>query len=113
MDSSRARITSPNRRSQPRFQPENLQRNLKLLAEFEALAREKNATPAQLALAWLLAQGDDIIPIPSSKSRCHLEENLKATEIKLIQEDLSRLNAIFPPGAAAGPRTKDMHRVNV
>lgn len=102
-----------NRRSQPRFQPENLQRNLKLLAEFEALAREKNATPAQLALAWLLAQGDDIIPIPSSKSRRHLEENLKATEIKLIQEDLSRLNAIFPPGAAAGPRTKDMHRVNV
>jgi len=102
-----------NRRSHPRFQPENLQRNLKLLAEFEALAREKNATPAQMALAWLLAQGDDIIPIPSNKSRAHLEENLRATEIKLTEEDLSRLNAIFPPGAAAGPRTRDLHRVNV
>jgi len=102
-----------NRRSHPRFQPENLQRNLKLLAEFEVLAREKNATPAQMALAWLLAQGDDIIPIPSNKSRAHLEENLRATEIKLTEEDLSRLNAIFPPGAAAGPRTRDLHRVNV
>lgn len=102
-----------NRRSHPRFQPENLQRNLKLLAQFEGLAKEKNATPAQLALAWLLAQGGDIIPIPSNKSRAHLEENLKAMEIKLTEEDLSRLNAIFPPGAAAGPRTRDMHRVNV
>jgi len=102
-----------NRRSHPRFQPENLQRNLKLLAEFEVLAREKNATPAHMALGWLLAQGDDIIPIPSNKSRAHLEENLRATEIKLTEEDLSRLNAIFPPGAAAGPRTRDLHRVNV
>jgi aryl-alcohol dehydrogenase-like predicted oxidoreductase len=102
-----------NRRNHPRFQPGNLEHNLKLLAEFEDLAREKGATPAQLALAWLMAHGDDIIPIPSSKTRRHLEENLKAINIKLTEEDLARLDAIFPEGAAAGPRTRDMHRVNV
>jgi aryl-alcohol dehydrogenase-like predicted oxidoreductase len=90
-----------------------LEKNLALLAKFEAMAREKNATPAQLALAWLMAQGKDVIPIPSNKTRAHLEENIKATEIKLSPEDLARLDAIFPPGVAAGPRTKDMHRVNV
>jgi aryl-alcohol dehydrogenase-like predicted oxidoreductase len=97
----------------PRFQAGNLEKNLALLAKFEAMAREKNATPAQLALAWLMAQGRDVIPIPSNKTRAHLEENIKATEIKLSPEDLARLDAIFPPGVAAGPRTKDMHRVNV
>jgi aryl-alcohol dehydrogenase-like predicted oxidoreductase len=102
-----------NRRNHPRFQPANLEHNLKLLARFEEVAKEKSATPAQLALAWLMAQGNDIIPIPSSKSRRHLEENLRAIDIKLTQEDLARLDAIFPPGAAAGSRTKDMHRVNV
>jgi aryl-alcohol dehydrogenase-like predicted oxidoreductase len=102
-----------NRRDHPRFQPENLERNLKLLAEYEAFAKEKSATPAQLALAWLMAQGEDIIPIPSSKSRKHLEENIKAVDIKLTKDDLARLNAILPPGAAAGARTRDMHRVNV
>jgi aryl-alcohol dehydrogenase-like predicted oxidoreductase len=102
-----------NRRNHPRFQPGNFERNLKLFARFEELAKEKGATPAQLALAWLMAQGNDIIPIPSSKSRRHLEENLRAIEIKLTKEDLARLDAIFPEGAAAGPRTKDMQRVNV
>ena len=102
-----------NRRNHPRFQPENIQHNLKLLNEFEAMAKEKSATPAQLALAWLVAQGPDVIPIPSNKSRNHLEENIKAAEIKLTKEDLKRLDEIFPHGAAAGPRTKDMHRVNV
>jgi aryl-alcohol dehydrogenase-like predicted oxidoreductase len=97
----------------PRFQGENLGRTLKLLSQYETIAREKNVTPAQLALAWLMAQGADIIPIPSNKSRNHLEENIKAAEITLSQEDLGRLNTIFAPGAAAGPRTKDMHRVNV
>ena len=97
----------------PRFQADNLDRNLELLSRFEAMAKEKNVTPAQLALAWLMAQGPDIIPIPSNKSRAHLEENIKATEIKLSKEDLARLDGIFPPGAAAGPRTKDLHRVNV
>jgi aryl-alcohol dehydrogenase-like predicted oxidoreductase len=102
-----------NRRDHPRFQAETLGRNLKLLAEFETFAKEKSATPAQLALAWLMAQGEDIIPIPSSKSRKHLEENIKAVDIKLTRDDLARLNAILPPGAAAGARTRDMHRVNV
>jgi diketogulonate reductase-like aldo/keto reductase len=60
-----------------------------------------------------MAQGDDIIPIPSNKSRRHLEENLKAIDIRLTPDDLARLNALFPPGAAAGPRTRDMDRVNV
>ncbi|MGH7926527.1 MAG: aldo/keto reductase [Candidatus Binatia bacterium] len=97
----------------PRFQAENLQRNLELLDQFEQFAREKGATPAQLALAWLMAQGSDVIPIPSNKSREHLEENIKATETTLSQNELNRLNNLFAPGAAAGPRTRDMHRVNV
>ena len=102
-----------NRRNHPRFQPENIKHNLKLLAEFEAMAKEKSATPAQLTLAWLMAQGNDIIPIPSNKSRHHLEENIQAVDFKLTKEDLARLDRIFPHGAAAGPRTKDMDRVNV
>jgi aryl-alcohol dehydrogenase-like predicted oxidoreductase len=102
-----------NRRNHPRFQPENIKHNLKLLAKFEAMAKEKSATPAQLTLAWLMAQGNDIIPIPSNKSRHHLEENIKAVDFKLTKEDLARLDGIFPHGAAAGPRTKDMDRVNV
>ena len=96
-----------------RFQAENLEQNLKLLAQFEALAREKGCASAQLALAWLMAQGKDIIPIPSNKSRTHLAENIKSTEIKLSEEELKRLDAMFAPGAAAGPRTRDMHRVNI
>jgi aryl-alcohol dehydrogenase-like predicted oxidoreductase len=90
-----------------------LDHNLKLLERVEELAKEKSATPAQLALAWLMAQGADIIPIPSSKTRGHLEENLKAIDLKLTEEDLARLDAIMPPGAAAGARTKDLDRVNV
>jgi aryl-alcohol dehydrogenase-like predicted oxidoreductase len=99
--------------SHPRFQADNLAKNLALLARFEELAREKHCTCAQLALAWLMAQGDNVIPIPSNKSRAHLQENIKAAELKLSKEDLARLDSIFPPGAAAGPRTKDMHRVNI
>ena len=101
------------RSNHPRFQPENLARNLKLLGQFEAFAQEKTATPAQLALAWLLAQGNDIFPIPSNKTRRHLEEYIRAIDIRLSKDDLARLDQIFPPGAAAGPRTKDLHRVNV
>jgi aryl-alcohol dehydrogenase-like predicted oxidoreductase len=102
-----------NRRDHPRFQPGNIERNLKLLAEFEQFAKEKSATPAQIALAWLMAQGNDIIPIPSNKSRPHLEENTKALDIKLTKDDLARLAAIMPSGAAAGQRSRDMDRVNV
>ena len=101
------------RRNHPRFQPGNIERNLTLLSQFEEIAKEKNATPAQLALAWLMAQGPDIIPIPSNKSRRHLEENLKAVDIKLGAEDRARLNKLFAPAAVAGDRTRDMDRVNV
>jgi aryl-alcohol dehydrogenase-like predicted oxidoreductase len=97
----------------PRFQPGNLERNLQLLSKFEAVAQEKGVTPAQLTLAWLLAQGNDIIPIPSNKTRNHLEENIKAADIKLSNEDLARLNEILRPEAVAGPRSRDMHRVNI
>jgi len=100
------------RRNRPRYRRENLSHNLKLLAAFEALAREKGATPAQLALAWLLAQGADVVPIPSSKTRGHLEENLRAVELELTKDDLARLDALMPPGAAAGTRSEDMARVN-
>ena len=101
------------RSTHPRFQPVNLEKNLALLARFEELAREKNCTSAQLSLAWLMAQGGDVIPIPSNKTRAHLDENIKAIEIKLSEEDLARLDQIFPAGAAAGPRTRDLQRVNV
>lgn len=102
-----------NRKKNPRFEPDNFDKNLELLAQIENLAGEKGISPAQLALAWLLAQGPDIFPIPSSKSRKHLEENLKAVEIRLSEDDLARLDTILPPGAAAGDRTRDMDRVNV
>jgi aryl-alcohol dehydrogenase-like predicted oxidoreductase len=101
------------RNNHPRFQPGNLERNLKILSQFEEVAKEKGVTPAQLTLAWLMAQGSDIIPIPSNKTRSHLEENIKATEMKLTQEDIARLDAILSPDAVAGPRSKDMHRVNI
>lgn len=101
------------RAAHPRFQPGNIEHNLHLFARFAALAKEKSVTPAQLALAWLMTQGEDIIPIPSSKTRRHLEENLKAIDIKLTEEDLARLDGIMPPGAAAGARTRDMDRVNI
>ena len=102
-----------NRRNQPRFQPGNMERNLELLAQVEAVAKEKGITTTQLSLAWLMAQGPDIIPIPSSKSRNHLEENVKAVDVKLTDDDLARLDSILPFGAAAGNRTRDMKRVNV
>ena len=101
------------RNNHPRFQPGNLERNLKILSQFEEMAKEKGVTPAQLTLAWLMGQGNDIIPIPSNKTRKHLEENIKAAEIKLSKEDLARLDAILRPEAVAGPRSRDMHRVNI
>lgn len=91
------------RSNHPRFQPENLARNLKLLGQFEAFAQEKTATPAQLALAWLLAQGNDIIPIPSNKTRRHLEENIRAIDIRLSKGDRARRDQIFPPEPRPGP----------
>lgn len=101
------------RLTHPRFQSGALDHNLRLLAQFEAMAMQMGVAPTQLALAWVMAQGEDIIPIPSSKSRAHLEENIKAAELKLGKQDLDRLDAIFPFGAAAGGRSREMHRVNV
>ncbi len=92
------------RRNNPRFQGENFQRNLDLVTAVETMAREKSCTPAQLALAWVLARGQDIVPIPGTKRRKYLEENLGALNVTLSQEDLARLDKILPPGAAAGER---------
>jgi aryl-alcohol dehydrogenase-like predicted oxidoreductase len=92
------------RRSSPRFQGENFQKNFDLVARVESIAREKNCTPGQLALAWLLAQGKDIIPIPGTKRRKYLEENAGALSVKLSPNDLRRIDEVAPKGAVAGPR---------
>ena len=92
------------RRFSPRFQGENFQRNLDLVARVEQLAKEKNCTPGQLALAWLLAQGDDIVPIPGTKRRKYLEENVAALNLKLSAGDLRRIDEAAPQGSAAGQR---------
>jgi aryl-alcohol dehydrogenase-like predicted oxidoreductase len=91
-----------NRRNSPRFQ--DLHRGREVLAEIESLAAEKTATPAQISLAWLLAQREDIIPIPGCKSRTHLEDNMRAIEIELSPADLARLDALMPPDPTKGPR---------
>lgn len=92
------------RRFSPRFQGENFQKNLDLVAQIKALAEAKNCTPAQLALAWVLAQRDFIVPIPGTKKRTRLEENLGALQVTLSAEDLQRIAAIIPPDRAAGTR---------
>ena len=92
------------RRNSPRFQGENFQKNLDLVARIEIVANEKKCTPSQLALAWLLAQGQDIIPIPGTKRRKYLEENAIALEMKLSPEDLRLINEVAPRGVAAGLR---------
>lgn len=92
------------RRAHPRFQGENLTKNLELVRKIEAIAKEKRCTPAQLALAWLLARGQDIVPIPGTKRRERLEENVRAVDVKLSAEDVTRISAAVPVGAAAGLR---------
>ncbi len=92
------------RRFSPRFQGGNFQKNLDLVAKVEEMAREKRCRPSQLTLAWVLAQGDDIVPIPGTKRRKYLEENVGALEVKLTPEDQLRLKEVFPHGAAAGER---------
>jgi aryl-alcohol dehydrogenase-like predicted oxidoreductase len=102
------------RRNSPRFQGENFQKNLDLVHRVEQIAREKGCKPSQLALAWVLAQGEDIVPIPGTKHRKYLEENVGALDVKLTQEDLRRIEEVFPTGAAAGLRypAHMMSRVN-
>jgi aryl-alcohol dehydrogenase-like predicted oxidoreductase len=92
------------RRNHPRFQEENLQKNVDLVHRVEQLAAEKKCTSAQLALAWLLSQGKDIVPIPGTKRRKYLEENVQSVSISLTQEEIARINEVIPPGAASGPR---------
>ena len=92
------------RRSMPRFEQENFRRNMELVERIRALAADKGCTPAQLALAWLLAQGEDIVPIPGTKRRRYLEENVGALDVRLTPEELAEIDTILPPGAAAGPR---------
>ena len=92
------------RRNSPRFQGENFYRNLELVKRIEEIAREKKATPSQLALAWVLSRGKDVVPIPGTKRRKYLEENAAAVRIRLTPEDLRRIDQVAPPGVAAGDR---------
>ncbi|ABF46465.1 MULTISPECIES: aldo/keto reductase [Deinococcus] len=100
------------RRHNPRFQGENFQKNLRLVEAVQDMAREKGCTASQLALAWLLAQGNDIVPIPGTKRVKYLEDNLGALDVHLNADDLAQLEAVFPMGAAAGERYPDMSSVN-
>ncbi len=101
------------RRHNPRFQDENLQQNVRRIEEIEAIASEQGVTAAQLALAWVMAQGDDVVPIPGTKRVSYLEQNAAAADIELTANDLSRLDEAFPLGSTAGDRYPDMTRVNV
>ncbi len=95
------------RRMSPRFQGENFQKNLEIVRRVEEMAAEKKCTPAQLALAWVLAKGKDVVPIPGTKRRKYIDENLVALEISLTAADFARLDGIAPPGIAAGARYPD------
>ena len=100
------------RRNHPRFEGENFQHNLDLVAQVQEIAAEKGVTPSQLALAWVLAQGDDIVPIPGTKRVRYLEENAAAADLTLSADDLVRLEEAFPKGATAGDRYANMSTVN-
>jgi aryl-alcohol dehydrogenase-like predicted oxidoreductase len=100
------------RRRGPRFQDENLRQNLELVGKVEQLASEKSATPSQVALAWVLARGEDVVPIPGTKRRSYLEENAAAAAIELSPADVEQLERAFPVGVAAGDRYPDMSTVN-
>ena len=113
------RFTSPDdlpegdwRRRSPRFQGENFRKNLELVERAEEIAAEKGVTPAQLALAWVLEQGEDVVPIPGTTSVGHLEENVEAADVELTSRELARLDAAAPPGAPAGNRYPDMSTVS-
>ncbi|MBA2575415.1 MAG: aldo/keto reductase [Euzebyaceae bacterium] len=112
-------ITSPEdldpddwRRRSPRFEGDNFDRNLELVGAVRELAAAKDVSPAQLALAWVLARGDDVVAIPGTKRRAYLEENLGAVDVELTAADLAHLAEVAPVGAAAGDRYPDMSRIN-
>ena len=102
------------RRDYPRFQGDNCKKNVRLIKELATLAQEKRCSPAQLALAWLLTRGDDIVPIPGTKSRGYLEENIKGSNVHLTAEDIGQIERAFPHHIAAGDRYPDyaMRRLN-
>jgi aryl-alcohol dehydrogenase-like predicted oxidoreductase len=100
------------RRSNPRFQGENFQRNLDLVVEIEQMARDKGVKPAQLALAWVMSRGDDVVPIPGTKRVKYIEENARAAEITFTDEELELIGAVLPVGAASGQRYADMSPLN-
>lgn len=100
------------RRTNPRFQGKNFEQNLKVVKELEKIAQQKSCTPSQLALAWVLAKGDDIVPIPGTKHVGYLEENMRAIEIRLTNEELNDLDRVFPPNTTAGDRYESMAAVN-
>jgi aryl-alcohol dehydrogenase-like predicted oxidoreductase len=113
-------ITSPDdfgpddmRRHNPRFQGENFDRNLQLVERVREMAAVKGCTPGQLALAWLVAQGTDVVPIPGTKRRTYLEENVGALDITISPADLARLDDLLPAGSASGPRYEDMSPIDV
>ena len=101
------------RKISPRFDAENMQRNLKVVDRIKEIAAEKRITPSQLALAWVLAQGRDMVPIPGTKRRTYLEENVAAVKVQLSKSDLARIAEVAPKGFAAGGRYHDMSTVNV
>jgi aryl-alcohol dehydrogenase-like predicted oxidoreductase len=100
------------RRNNPRFQGENMQRNLETVVQVEQMAGEKGCTPAQLALAWVLAQATDIVPIPGTKRIAYLDENLAAASVELTDDDLRRLDEVAPRGATVGDRYPNMSNLN-
>ena len=100
------------RRNNPRFQHENFDKNLELVDRVREIADEKDATPGQLALAWLLHQSDDIVPIPGTKRRSYLEENAAASEVELTEDDLARIDEAAPAGVTAGERYPDMSSID-
>jgi aryl-alcohol dehydrogenase-like predicted oxidoreductase len=101
------------RHTSPRFQPENRERNLELVERFRGIATEMRCTPAQLALAWLLHQGEDVVPIPGTRKVSRVEENAAAVDIELSSDQLAALDELFPPGVTAGDRYADMAAVEL
>ncbi|HMI22191.1 MAG TPA: aldo/keto reductase [Gaiellaceae bacterium] len=99
------------RRNHPRMQGENFERNRALAEHVRELAEEKGCTPAQLALAWVLSRGDDVVPIPGTKRRTYLEQNAAAADVTFSEDELERIDELFPPGAAAGQRYADMSSI--
>jgi aryl-alcohol dehydrogenase-like predicted oxidoreductase len=101
------------RRNGPRFTGENLEQNLKLAAKVKEIAQEKDVAPAQLAIAWVLAQGDDLVPIPGTKRREYLEQNAAAVDVELTEEDLKRIDEELPPAAGNRYDEAGMAAVNL